>query len=479
VQNTNAYAKVGLMMRETPSADSRHASMLVTPGDGVHFSWRETAGQGMGEVKNQGFAAPIWLKLTRVGKRFTGYRSTDGVNWTQVGYRDVNMGASILAGMAGNSHNNTGLGTHSFDNVSLAPTPGWTESEAGVPYLTGNRAFAGVTHTVQAAGAKIGGGISDEMHFSHQYLSGDGQILARVSRPNQSYGNGRSGLMFRESLEAGARYAFVARDPALYSRFSYRPTAFQASTDVTSYSGLDNYWLKLDRSGNTFTAWHSGDASNWAQIGGAQTIALTNPALVGLAAASGSVVLKQTTFDNVTILRDAWADADIGGPSPAGSSTVASPTLTVRGGGADIWGASDQFHYRYRVMQGDGQFTVRVTGVPNTNAWAKAGIMIRETLEPGSANAYLAQSAASGRVFQWRNAANGNGQSVTVAGSAPYWLRLARSGDRYTGFTSTDGSAWTQIGSAVFPMGRSAYIGLAVTSHAQGTLCSATFTNVQ
>src|SRR5205085_809326 len=59
-------------------------------------------------------------------------------------------------------------------------------------------------------------------------------------------------------------------------------------------------------------------------------------------------------------LPNGWTDADIGGPGLAGSATYSAPTFTVNGGGADIWGVTDQFNYAYQSTSSDLTITALV-----------------------------------------------------------------------------------------------------------------------
>jgi len=63
-------------------------------------------------------------------------------------------------------------------------------------------------------------------------------------------------------------------------------------------------------------------------------------------------------------------------------------TYTMTDSGTDIWYQSDEFHYAYKTLNGAGSITARVDSIQNTNDWAKAGVMIRETLDADSAHAY-------------------------------------------------------------------------------------------
>jgi hypothetical protein len=183
--------------------------------------------------------------------------------------------------------------------------------------------------------------------------------------------------------------------------------------------------------------------------------------------------LRLTPFDPA-----AWTGLDIGGPGRAGSHTVAGTGLTVTGGGADIWGTADQFRYVFRPLTGDGQITARVATLQNTNAWAKAGVMIRESTAANSRHALMAVSATSGVAFQRRATAGAQTLHTGAAGAAPRWVRVQRTGNLFTASVSADGSAWTQVGTETIAMGSAAWIGLAVTSHDNALLSTAAFESV-
>ena len=171
---------------------------------------------------------------------------------------------------------------------------------------------------------------------------------------------------------------------------------------------------------------------------------------------------------------------DIGSFSPAGSYSEDDGIYTVNGAGSDIQGTSDQFQFVYLSLTGNGTITARVDSVQNTNAWAKAGVMFRNTLAANSANAFLAMTPGNGATYQYRSSTNGNTSWMNTSGlSAPYWVRLTRSGNDFTAYRSANGVDWTQIGStATITMNNTVYVGLAVTSHNSGTLSSSIFSHV-
>jgi len=155
-------------------------------------------------------------------------------------------------------------------------------------------------------------------------------------------------------------------------------------------------------------------------------------------------------------------------------------TFTMTAEGVDIWDTSDQFHFAYKELSGAGTIIAKVESVENTNEWAKAGVMIRDTLDADSSHAMMVVTPTSGVSFQRRTPAGASSSDTTEAGiTAPQWVKLERT---IAGFIrasySADGSTWTQLGSQTVTMSTPMYIGLALTSHNSGVACEAKFSNV-
>jgi hypothetical protein len=180
----------------------------------------------------------------------------------------------------------------------------------------------------------------------------------------------------------------------------------------------------------------------------------------------------------------------IGGVNPPASSQSGSSVTIISGpgtSGADMWNNADQFVFGNLAADGgaligDGFIEVKVNSLGNTDTYAKAGVMFRDTLAAGSKHVMLAVTPGGGVMLQRRTTTNGAATNTNnvVTGSgmvAPIWLRLTRSGDTFTGFTSPDRSTWSQVGSAVTLTGfnANAYSGLAVSSHNTGANTTATF----
>ncbi|NRB50723.1 MAG: NPCBM/NEW2 domain-containing protein, partial [Saprospiraceae bacterium] len=176
---------------------------------------------------------------------------------------------------------------------------------------------------------------------------------------------------------------------------------------------------------------------------------------------------------------------DIGGVQAEGQACHENGFYTVTGSGADIWGTNDEFRYIYQAHTGDVEIIAKVNSVDNTNQWAKAGPMIRASNTSNAAMVLLLQRPDNQVGFQWRAS---TGASATWTGSlvggtsTTKFLRLTRNGDVFNAYysTSTSNGPWTQIGGDVnINMNAQALVGLAVTSHSDGNLCTATFEEVR
>jgi len=167
-------------------------------------------------------------------------------------------------------------------------------------------------------------------------------------------------------------------------------------------------------------------------------------------------------------------------PASVGSFTAGPPIYRMTAAGADIWDSSDQFHFAYKQLSGNGSITARVVSLTNTHAWAKVGVMIRESLAANSMHANAVVTPTSGVAFQRRLTTGGSSTGDTKAGiAAPQWVRLTRSGNTFTAEYSANGTTWTTIGTPVpIIMLNDVYIGLCLTSHNANATCTAEFSDV-
>jgi hypothetical protein len=171
----------------------------------------------------------------------------------------------------------------------------------------------------------------------------------------------------------------------------------------------------------------------------------------------------------------------IGFPPYVGSFTEEpAGTYTMTASGVDIWDASDQFHFAYKEVSGDATIQAQVLSVGHTDDWSKAGVMIRDSLDPNSAHAMVAITPANGVWYGSRMMAGESSTSIKDPNvTAPQWVKLERSsGGLVRAYYSADGSTWTQLGLDAVIMKMPIYVGLALTSHNPDATCEAKFSNV-
>ena len=173
-----------------------------------------------------------------------------------------------------------------------------------------------------------------------------------------------------------------------------------------------------------------------------------------------------------------WSGADIGSPALAGSDSLSNGIWTISGSGTDIGGTADQFHFVWQPLASDGGISAQVLSQTNTNSRARAGVMLRQSTDPG-APFYAVVVTPQRGIFVLKRSTQGGGVStvVSLAGTVPVYLRVRRSGTTYNASTSSDGVTWTPIiGSSVTLNTTGIWLaGMAVTSHTTSKLSTATF----
>ena len=173
--------------------------------------------------------------------------------------------------------------------------------------------------------------------------------------------------------------------------------------------------------------------------------------------------------------------------NPAAFAETAPGSITMSAGGADIWNMADEFRFAFKPLTGNGTIVAKVDSIVNTDPWAKVGVMIRETLDPGSRFAAVYATPGNGVRYQARLLNLGAATSDTaiataeqIALRAPVWVKLERTGSSFNGFYSTDGIQWTAMSwnPQTINMAGNVYIGLAVTSHNVNAVTTAEFSGV-
>ena len=299
-QNTQAVFIVGngnAISTSDPDASSAQVQLTSTNGTstlsgtaGLTF----TTGDGTADA-TMSFTGTI----TAINTALAGLRFAPQPNFT--GTATLQILTSDLGGTG-----NGGVLTDN-DTVNITVTPGIFTNIVDVGAGT-----AGPTSSTYSAGTytEVGNGADiwqqDQFHYLYKSWTGDGTIIARVTSLSTSHKGAKAAVMFRETVNVDSKHAMMALQPPTGggAEWAYRSTGTQ--TNYTSTAGITpTYWVKLVRSGDTFTGYTapdvSGTAGTWTQRG-TQTIAMPATILVGLATLSHSATLTTTaTYDNVTV----------------------------------------------------------------------------------------------------------------------------------------------------------------------------------
>ena len=374
----------------------------------------------------------------------------------------------------------------------VLPGP-WSSGDVGDVAAAGSASFdaAAGRYTVSGSGDDIWA-TADEFHFAHRPLSGDGSVTARVVSQTDTHPGALAGVMVRESLDPGSAHALASPSPSENTSLYYRTSNGGPTTwgPRSSTVGAPQ-WVRLERVGDVLAFWESTDGLTWTKVGTA-TVPMGRDVYAGLAVSSlDDGALSTAVFEGVTVveglgasggLPPGWSSGDVGDVAAAGSASfdAAAGRYTVSGSGDDIWATADEFHFAHRPLSGDGSVTARVVSQTDTHPGALAGVMVRESLDPGSAHALASPSPSENTSLYYRTSNGGpttwGPRSSTVG--APQWVRLERVGDVLAFWESTDGLTWTKVGTATVPMGRDVYAGLAVSSLDDGALSTAVFSEV-
>ena len=285
------------------------------------------------------------------------------------------------------------------------------------------------------------------------------------------------------SAPTGPR-GYVPTGKRVTSRITVTPAGLSLA-DGTSFqyaaTAYDQYGVAILPAPAFTWAVATGGAGGTVSATGVFTAPATAVGTTSVTVSSGLVTTA--TPVKVTAAGAFTANADVGGPALAGHYSFDGTTYSVTGSGTDIWNAADQFNFASVPLAGNGVLQARVTAVGNTDAWAKAGVMFRETTAAGSRDVYLIETPTG--VVQLLNrtaagaAATTIGQATAASATAPMWLKLVRNGNSFVGLYGTDGTTWTQLGGAVsLGLNSTVSVGLVASSHTTTTLSTSTFDNV-
>lgn len=174
-----------------------------------------------------------------------------------------------------------------------------------------------------------------------------------------------------------------------------------------------------------------------------------------------------------------WKARNIGSMPGSAVYSSSKKQYTMSGSSTDIWGRADQLNFVYQPVKGNIEMIVQVKSMNRLDSWAKAGIMIRESLNADSKHADMMLTSGNGATFQYREDTTGSTADQTADASAPSWLKLSRKGTTFTGSISSDGKHWETVGTISIPMNNQVFIGIALSNPGDDSGSKAVFGNVK
>lgn len=363
---------------------------------------------------------PYWVRVVRNGSAFSSYYSLDGTNWIQRGNtQTISMpSTSYLAGLAVTGGITGSSTTASLDQVAVTGleaggTAGaYASAVVGSPSPTGSDSLASGVYTISSGGntsSDLSSSTTDAFRYVYFPISNSTTctITARLTSLSAAAASGKAGVMIRESTSNNVRHcsALVFQNVASISEI-YRLAAGGNGATSTTNALLKPWWVRLQRTGDVFSAFGSPDGNSWTQVGSNQTVVLAPELLVGLAVSARSDGLLSTaTFDNVALTGSTLAlqGRTVGFVNAQGSDSVTAGVYTVTGSGAAIGGTEDECHFLAMPKTGDFTFTARVLTQSGGASNAQAGVMVRENGNYRCRSFYSGFVASGSQEFIYRN----------------------------------------------------------------------------
>jgi hypothetical protein len=216
----------------------------------------------------------------------------------------LTVGAAVAAGVYPITISGTAPSATHATTVTLTvtaavaglPSP-WADTDVGSPPIAGSASYAAGVFTLKGSGADIFG-TNDQFNYLYQPSSGNGTIIARVSSVTNTSSNAKAGIIWKASTTAGSPYILIAAAPSGLVKVQYN---FSGSISSSTYV-FPNAWMKLVRSGSSFSAFLSPDGVTWTSVLANKSLpTIPTAATVGLFECSHSTTkLGTATFDNVS-----------------------------------------------------------------------------------------------------------------------------------------------------------------------------------
>ncbi len=377
-----------------------------------------------------GVALPYWVKCERINSTFIGSISADGTNWSGVSTQIIAIPTSTyVVGLCVNSFNVSVLSTSVFDNVIITNLqPGATVSarsgvNLGTTALGGGSTLVGSTYTVWGAGDNVEG-TTDQGHYTYWTIgnSTNCTLIARVVSQQNTHALATAGVMIRETTGNNVRRGFMAATPGSGFEFHYRTAAAGQDAKVTAIGGAP-LWLRVQRTGDVFSAFQSNDGSIWTQVGTNQTMAFAPEILAGIAVTSQSDgTLATASFDNVSVTpgpTPTLLGRTIGFTAVQGTDTESNGVFTLIGSADGINGTHNDCYFVSAPVTGDFVFTARVLGLQSAATSPQAGVLVQENTKRIARSFFVSGGPGLAPVLSWRatttTSGYGHGIDYTLA----------------------------------------------------------------
>ena len=502
------WARGGIMIRSSLNSNARHASMLINGGSKFETLIRTADGKAL--VSKSGPTATGmsgYLSIEKSGSSIKLAYSTNGTSWTTLSTTTIDFGTKFLIGLSIGSHYD---GKLSGAVIEIVDTTNISFGAAGTPAAPTSAIIGSMTKegdTVYDAGSGTylisASGLgyetyNDELRYAYRAATGDFRFAVRVHDFNPDASWARAGIMVRSSLATNARHASMVMNGVKKFETLIRSKDGAALASKSGASFSSGGYLAAQKTGNTVTLSYSTNGASWTTLS-TTTIDFGSSFLVGLTIGSqadgnlSGAVMEVVDTQNFEFGGAVGSSSDTTAPAFTDFSTQSSLIGSMNKAGAHTFNAqtgayqisasglgyetySDELRYSYLKKSGDAEFIVRVNDFVPDASWARAGIMIRQSLDPKSKHASMVVNG-TGAAESISRASNGGG---IVSKSGPAFkkgslLRLKKTGSTLELSYSANGTDWSLVNKLTISFTDAYYLGFTIGSQSDGKLSSAAF----
>jgi len=493
LQNTSTFAKAGIMVRGSLSANARTAILDVRPNGAIEFMVRSTDGGQMQFIKAQLAQYAVNLRLSWSNGMVTAFVRIDSEdNFLPLASAKLSLPPAPEAGVVVTSHDQSQLATAHFYAPTLTrqAAPGWNSVDVGAVGVAGTASESNGVWTVAGAGGDIWGA-ADAFHYVYRGTTKDlAHMDVRVDNMQNTHAFAKTGLMIRTTLDPASPAIVLDVTPGGNVEFMCRAAAGGEMQYVGGMSASLPIWLRMSNPGAPdhleVAPSVSQDGVHWTSLNVPDCSVGREPAYyAGVAVTShDTTTLNTAHVESLSLLGQSLV-MEIGPTGLRGNAAVdfLQPNLpvTIEGAGADIWGSSDSFEFAevYSSNAASLRMANRVESLNAGNAYAKAGLIFRDGTSANAASVIL-DTRPDGSIEFMARLCTGCATQFLGGGhvTLPALLILVNNSGHFTASVSqTDSAHATTIGSVDVSMS-TPLAGFAVTSHDTSRIATAIIDSV-